>query len=90
MVNIIYNKKMGCITYKRDEYTITSILASYDDAVKILDFDSGLLTILMKKKDQNEEEYVDFAHALSTLYMSKMFRVYFANVKKDDLKLIRR
>ncbi|MCR5098113.1 MAG: hypothetical protein K6B14_04105 [Lachnospiraceae bacterium] len=90
MVNIIYNQKMGCITYSRDNYTISTMLVSYDDAVKIVNFEGGLLTILMKKNDRNEEEYVDFAHALSSLYMSKMSKQYFDGIKLEDIKLIRR
>lgn len=89
-ITIIYNKKLGCITFQKQDRTISTMLISYDDAVRIIDFRDGLLTILMKKGNTEEEEYVDFGHALSSLYLSKQSRDFFGNVSKQDLTLVKR
>lgn len=89
-ITIIYDQKMGCITYQMKDRTISAMLIAYDDAVSIVDFRDGLLTILMRKGGMEEEEYVDFGHALSSLYLSKQSHDYFDNVSKEDLLLVKR
>ena len=32
--NIIYNNKMGCITYQKQEYSISAMLVAFDDVSK--------------------------------------------------------
>ena len=60
---------------------------SYDDALKLIDFQDGLLTILMRKGEEQIEEYVDFSYALGVLHMAKMRPKYFNGVSVEDMIL---
>ena len=86
-VKMFYHHDIGCIVYEKGDLSIGCMLSKYDDAIRIVDFNKGLLTILMKKGSKEVEEYVDFKHALALLYMSKSARDYFDGVTADDIVL---
>ena len=86
-VDVIYNKKGGYITYRRGNKVITAMLQGYDAAEHVEGFDSGLLTIVMRKGKTSVEEFVDFTYALSLIGQSKQKNAYFEGVTKRDLWL---
>ena len=86
-VKIIYNNKYGFITFKRESIEVSAILIAYDSAIKVIDFEDGLLTILMRRGNKEVEEYVDFSYILSMIGISNKKHEYFSDVKKDDIEL---
>ena len=84
-VKIHYNSKDGYIIYKRNNLYLGSILKSYDSLIKIVDFDDGLLTVLMKRGNEEIEEYVDLGHCLTLLYMKKEHDKYFKGISVKDI-----
>lgn len=88
-VNIIYYNDEGFILFERGNLSLECILRSYDDIVKIVDFEKGLLTVLMKRKDKTIEEYVDFEAVLHDINLSKEKEKYFKDIKLEDMVLKR-
>ncbi|MBR0118973.1 MAG: hypothetical protein IJM01_02445 [Eubacterium sp.] len=88
-VKLFYNPKENYIIYQRGNLIIGSILRSYDELVRIVDFDGGLLTVVMKRKNTEIEEYIDFSHALALLYMTKLKKQYFDGVSAKDISVER-
>ena len=86
-VQVVYNNENGYISYLRGGLEISTILSSYDDIIKLIDFDKGQLTVLMRRKEEEIEEYVDFAHALSLIHLSKQKGSYFKDVHVSDMVL---
>ncbi len=85
-VKVIYNHN-GYITYKKGKIEVTTILYGYDDALDLIGFKNGLLTIMMKRGDNKDEEYVDFGYALSMLNLANEKSAYFDGVNVGDLVL---
>ena len=86
---IIYNHEGGYITYQRGNLTISTILICYDDILRVVDFQDGLLTALMKRGAKEIEEYIDFSYALSFVNLSKQKKLYFEGITVDDIELLR-
>ena len=89
MIKIIYYPNDNFIMYDREGMSVECILKSYDDIVKLLDFDNGLLTVLMKKENREIEEYVDFESALSDIHQNKEKSKYFSGISIDDMVIER-
>lgn len=87
-VVVTYNKN-GYITYQRGNVEITAMLYGYDDIKKIVNFSDGLMTVIMKKGNAYEEEYVDFGFGLSMLDKSSLKNMYFSGVSVDNIILER-
>lgn len=88
-VQIIYNHEGGYITYQRGDLTISTILICYDNILRVVDFQDGLLTALMKRGEKEIEEYIDFSYALSLVNLSKQKKLYFEGITVDDIELLR-
>lgn len=88
-VNIVYYHDAGFILYERGELSLECILRSYDDIIKIISFNSGLLTVLMKKGRDEIEEYVDFESVLYDLFISKEKDKYFKGITEENMVLKR-
>ena len=88
-VKIHFNKEQEYISYIKNDLIISAILSSYDDIDSIVDFDKGLLTVLMRRDGELIEEYVDFCFSLACIYLSGQKKLYFDGVTKNDLVLVK-
>lgn len=88
-VNIVYYHDEGFILYERGDISIECILRRYDDIIRLVNFEEGLLTVLMKKEDREVEEYVDFEAALQDIQLSREKDHYFKGITLEDMALER-
>ena len=87
-IRLTYYQEEGLIQYQRGDLVISTLLCGYDDLIRLVAFDNGLLTVLMQKNGEHVEEYVDFEYALDMLGLSDQASEYFDGITLSDIELV--